>query len=103
MADLMTWLDLPVVLVARTQLGTLNHTLLSLEALRRRSLDVRLLVLNGPPVATTTATLRQWSKVPMLAELPPLGSLAPEPMREASRRLAAQFSLASLEPADGRL
>lgn len=102
MADLMTWLDLPVVLVARTQLGTLNHTLLSLEALRRRSLDVRLLVLNGPPVATTTATLRQWGKVPMLAELPPLGSLAPEPMREASRRLATQISLARLEAADGR-
>jgi dethiobiotin synthase len=97
MADLMTWLGLPIVLVARTQLGTLNHTLLSLEALRRRSLDVRLLVLNGPPVATTTATLRQWGRVPLLLELPPLTQLTPAGLQAAWRQLAAQLPPAGLE------
>ena len=36
-ADLMIALSLPAVVVARTALGTINHTLLTLEALRRRS------------------------------------------------------------------
>ncbi|MGN6591673.1 MAG: dethiobiotin synthase [Terriglobales bacterium] len=97
MADLMSWLRLPVVLVARTQLGTLNHTLLSLEALRRRGLDVRLLVLNGLPVATTTATLRQWGQVPLLVELPPLPPLTPATLQAAWQKLSAQFPPAGLE------
>ena len=44
--DLMARLKLPVLLVARAALGTLNHTLLSLEALRAARLDVRGVVLN---------------------------------------------------------
>jgi len=75
MLDLMAWLGLPVVLVARTQLGTINHTLLSLQALRQRGLSVAALVLNGEPVATTTATLRAWAEVERLIELPPLAEL----------------------------
>ena len=39
----------PIILVARTGLGTLNHTLLSLEALKHRNLDVLGIILNGPP------------------------------------------------------
>ena len=38
MADLMVLLGLPVIVAARTTLGTINHTLLTLEALRARSL-----------------------------------------------------------------
>lgn len=40
MIDLMCQLNLPVVLVARPGLGTINHTLLSLKALRERNLEV---------------------------------------------------------------
>jgi len=47
MIDLAAALGLPVVLVARDRLGTINHTLLSLEALRRRRLAVKGVVLLG--------------------------------------------------------
>ncbi|MFN5193050.1 MAG: dethiobiotin synthase [Cyanobacteriota bacterium] len=66
---------LPVLLVARSGLGTLNHTLLSLEALRARSIPVLGLVLNGPPHADNPRTLEQFGGVPVLAELPPLDPL----------------------------
>ena len=67
--------QLPVLLVARSGLGTLNHTLLSLEALRRRGLAVLGLVLNGPPHADNPRTLEQLGGVPVLLELPPLDPL----------------------------
>jgi dethiobiotin synthetase len=51
MIDLMARLGLPVVLVARTTLGTINHTLLSLAALRARGLTVAGVVLVGRPIA----------------------------------------------------
>lgn len=79
--DLMVWLALPVVLVARTALGTINHTLLSLEALRRRGLTLHALVLNGEPVPSTTETLRRWGKPERLLELRPLPALNPETLR----------------------
>ncbi len=48
MLDLMAALDLPVVLVVSPKLGTLNHTLLSVKALRERSLRLAAVVMNDP-------------------------------------------------------
>ncbi len=66
---------LPVVLVARSGLGTLNHTLLSLEALRQRRIPVLGLVLNGEPHPDNPRTLAELGGVPVLAELPPIEPL----------------------------
>ena len=65
----------PVVLVARSGLGTLNHTLLSLEALRNRQIRVLGLILNGPPHADNPTTLEQFGDVAVLGHLPPLQPL----------------------------
>ena len=67
--------QLPVVLVARSELGTLNHTLLSLEALRRRNIPILGLVMNGPSHADNPRTLNELGDVPLLCELPPLEQL----------------------------
>ncbi len=66
---------LPVVLVARSELGTLNHTLLSLEALRTRNIAILGLVINGPPHSDNPRTLNELGDVPLLCELPPLEEL----------------------------
>ena len=47
--DLLARLRPPVLLVARSGLGTLNHTLLSLEALQRRNVPVLGIVFSDPP------------------------------------------------------
>ena len=60
----------PIILVARTGLGTLNHTLLSLEALRNRNLNVLGIVLNGPPHYDNPKTLEQFGDTKILASLP---------------------------------
>lgn len=55
--DLVADLDLPTLVVARSGLGTLNHTALTVEALRDRGVDVRGIVLNqyeGASVAERT-------------------------------------------------
>ena len=60
----------PVILVARTGLGTLNHTLLSLEALQNRNINVLGIVLNGPPHNDNPKTLEQFGDTKILARLP---------------------------------
>ncbi len=81
MIDLMARLALPILLVARSTLGTINHTLLSLAALRSRVLPIAGVILNGPPNAGNRAAIERFGQVRILAELPrvdPLDSVAVE-------------------------
>jgi dethiobiotin synthase len=77
MADLMVKLALPVVLVSRTTLGTINHTLLSLECLRRRGLDVAGVIFSGEPHRENREAIEQFGNVTALAEIPWLDPLDP--------------------------
>jgi malonyl-CoA O-methyltransferase len=70
MIDLMARLALPVLLVARSTLGTINHSLLSLAALRARGLPIAGIVMSGPPNPGNHAALEHYGRVRILAELP---------------------------------
>lgn len=87
MTDLMARLGLPVVVVARTGLGTINHTLLTLEALRARSLSVAGVVLVGPPLPRNRAAIECFGAVRILGELPPLSPLTPQAVAKAAKGL----------------
>ncbi|HET9630532.1 MAG TPA: dethiobiotin synthase, partial [Novosphingobium sp.] len=65
----------PVVLVARTTLGTINHTLLSLEALRARQVPVLGLAFVGEANDDNEATICAMGKTRRLGRLPHLASL----------------------------
>ena len=75
MLDLMEHLRLPILLVARSQLGTINHTLLSLQALRQRNLDILGVVMSGPASANNREAIEHFGQVRVLAEIPPLESV----------------------------
>lgn len=87
MADLMLGLALPCVLVARTTLGTINHTLLSIEALRHRRLPLRGVVLVGPRGQENADAIARHSGAEILCILPKIDPLTPE----AIPRLAQLF------------
>ena len=57
MVDLMVDLGLPVLVVARSELGTINHTLLTLDQLRRRGCPLWGVVVNGSPTQPTAKLL----------------------------------------------
>jgi dethiobiotin synthase len=77
MADLMTQLQLPVVVVARTKLGTINHSLLTLEALRLRALRVAGVVMVGEPNADNREAIERYGDVAVLGEMPCFDPLTP--------------------------
>ena len=76
--DLMARLDLPAVITARSTLGTINHTLLTIEALRRRSLTIAGVVLVGPVNADNRQAIEQYGEVRVLGELPFFDALTPD-------------------------
>jgi malonyl-CoA O-methyltransferase len=94
MIDLMARLELPVVVVARTGLGTINHTLLTLAALRARRLTVAGVILSGPPNPGNRAAIERFGAVAVLAELPLLPRVDADVVtRLATERVPPLFSL----------
>lgn len=101
MADLMLALQLPVIVVARQRLGAINHTLLTLEALRRRGLEISGVVLNHAPTGDSRAShadagaasaealaanppaIENLGQTRVLAELPHLARLDRRSLEEA--------------------
>jgi len=73
--DLMKHLGLPVLLVTRTTLGTINHTLLSLAALRSARLNVRGVIMCGKPNADNRRAIEHYGHVKVVGVVPPLKKL----------------------------
>jgi dethiobiotin synthetase len=69
MIDLIRHLKLPVVLVARSALGTINHTLMSLCLLRKKKIPVVGVVMNGPPDKINKDAIETYGQIPVIAEV----------------------------------
>lgn len=75
MIDLMSHLKLPVLLVSRTSLGTINHSLLSVAALRSARLDIRGVVLVGIENRENRKAIEHYGKVRVVGFVPLLEDL----------------------------
>jgi dethiobiotin synthetase len=86
-ADLAVALGLPVLLVARAGLGTVNHTALTVEALRARRLAIRGVVLNRAAAAADPSEPHNAREIERVAGVPVLASLPfePDPRARAAR------------------
>lgn len=87
-ADVFARWDLPVILVARTGLGTINHTLLSLEALRSRDVSIAGVAFIGNANEETERVICAIGKVNKLGRLPMLDPLNTDTLAVA---MDAQF------------
>lgn len=82
MIDLIRQLKLPVLLAARSSLGTINHTTLSLVALRNAGIHVAGVVMIGAPNAENCAAIEEFGKTRVVGEIPWLSELNREMLLE---------------------
>lgn len=79
--DLIEYLKLPVLLVAKMALGTINHTLLSIHYLRGRNIPIAGVVFNcataknDPSARYNLGTLAEWTDVPIWGVVSPIKKL----------------------------
>lgn len=83
MADLFAHWGQPVILCARTGLGTINHSLLSIEALRSRGAKIAGIAFIGDPHEENERIVPQLAGVPSLGRLPHLDRLDPGSLKAA--------------------
>ncbi|AJQ97309.1 dethiobiotin synthase [Gynuella sunshinyii] len=81
--DLFERWNLPVILCARSGLGTINHTLLSIEALNNRNIKILGLVLIGEKHADNLRTILEYSGINLTGQIPVLEDLGPAALKRA--------------------
>lgn len=72
--DLITHLGLPVVLVVRHYLGSINHTLLSCNLLAQRKVPVAGIVISGTPNKSSEEAIFTHTYFPLLGRVPELAT-----------------------------
>ncbi|MFC7067959.1 dethiobiotin synthase [Brucella rhizosphaerae] len=92
-ADVFARWRIPVILCARTALGTINHTLLSIEALRSRDVPIRGVAFIGAENFDTQTTISAIGQVKVLGRLPLLEKLTKDSLSHA---FDENFDLVSL-------
>ena len=88
--------NLPVMIVCRSSLGTLNHTLLTIEALKKRNIKILGLIINGEKHLDNPKTLREFSKLPIIAEFPRLSNIDKNNLDRLWQELNIEKNLASI-------
>ena len=73
--------------MARSGLGTINHTLLSLEKLRGAGLALVGVVMNGEKNPGNREAIEFYGRVKVIAEIEPLNTLNPEILRQLFERM----------------
>jgi dethiobiotin synthase len=86
MVDLMRHLNAPVLLAARSSLGTINHTLLSVRALRQAGLTLKGVVMIGDANEENRRAIENYGDVQVLAQIPRLPVINRENLISAHRQ-----------------
>ncbi|ATW01819.1 dethiobiotin synthase [Candidatus Legionella polyplacis] len=73
--DLIIYFSLPVILVSKSVLGTINHTLLSIEVMRSRKIKILGVILVGPYNQDNIDSIEFYGKVKVLDSIPNLKKL----------------------------
>ncbi|AQG82599.1 dethiobiotin synthase [Spirosoma montaniterrae] len=90
--DLVQRWQLPVVLVSRNYLGSINHTLLSVEALRSRQIPIPGIIFNGPTTPATESFILNYTGLPCLGRI----GQEPEITKDVVSRYATGIQLPAL-------
>ena len=75
MSDLCKKLDTPLILVSRTKLGTINHTLMSLEVIKKKKINLLGIIFFGKQELETLETIKFFGKKILKKNIKILGRL----------------------------
>lgn len=81
--DLILSLSMPALIVSRSGLGTINHTLMTIQTLVSNHIPILGVVMNGKPDAGNRQAIEKYGKVPVIAEVEPLTMINPASLAEA--------------------
>jgi len=86
MIDLIKKLRLPTIIVARTSLGTINHTLLTVDKLRQEGVHILGIVMNGLKNDINHKAIEHYGQVKVLAEIEQISTISKSALEDVFER-----------------
>ncbi|MDR3679488.1 MAG: dethiobiotin synthase [Flavipsychrobacter sp.] len=77
-ADLLQYYKLPTLLISKNYLGSINHTLLSIEVMKARHIPILGLIINGDSNAQSEEFIETYTRLPIIARIPHMPQLSQE-------------------------
>ncbi|MDX2001660.1 MAG: dethiobiotin synthase [Chitinophagales bacterium] len=77
-ADLIVHLEAPTIIVSRNYLGSINHTLLTIEFMRYRNIAIAGIIFNGQPNPSTEEAILHFGNIPLLGRIGQEPNLSPQ-------------------------
>lgn len=68
--DLILKLEIPVIIVVNFYLGSINHTLLTIEYLKQKNVTIEGIIYNGTPTPSSIDIINKIGKIPVLGHIP---------------------------------
>jgi dethiobiotin synthetase len=94
MADFIKYYKLPTILVSQNYLGSINHTVASIEALRSRGIPIIGLVMNGDEYESSETFITNYTGTPIITRIPHFDSLSYERIKMAAATIKESLSQA---------
>lgn len=94
MADFVAHYKLPAILVVQNYLGSINHTLLSIEVLKSWGIKLLGIVISGAPYESSESFIEQYAGVQIIARIPHLPVLNNESVRACAGTIKASLQQA---------
>lgn len=83
--DLIQHLNIPVILVAKFYLGSINHTLSSIDALQRRNIPIAGIIFNGPVTKSSQDYILKYTQIPLLANFPWMDNISKKEIQKYAK------------------
>lgn len=87
MADFIIYYNLPTILITMNYLGSINHTLLTIEVLKNRGIKVLGLIVNGLENESSEQFILDYSGIPFIARIPYINDLTNEGIQRYAMQL----------------
>lgn len=89
--DLIKQLQTPVILVTQNYLGSINHTLLSIEILKKYSIPVKAIVFNGENKPSSEEAIVRYTSTKNIIHIPKISEINKENIALISQNFKKQF------------
>jgi dethiobiotin synthetase len=89
--DLAEHLACPIVLVSKNYLGSINHTLLTINALQSRKLPILGIIFNGEANEASEKMILRYSGLPLLFSVPQFENLNPISLQKYAQELSEKL------------
>ena len=92
MIELAPYFNAEIILISNNYLGSINHTLLSVNLIKSRGYSIKGIIFNGPANKATEDVILEYTKLPCIYKIPQLDNVSHQAINKLSQELSRRLN-----------